>query len=211
MRRMKTVLIAVAVAFAAAMAAGRAAAQTLTPDGPPVPESSAATLSHAFEAAMFYLFGGATVLSAIGVCAARKIDRMAVWLFFALGSVAALYFLLAANFVAAIQLIVYVGGVLVLLIFGIMLTSKSPWVRFDPPAREVVAAVLVCGGLLACLVFIIATSYWTGYDAVGEAAPVEAIGRSLLTRYLVPFEAAGVLLMIVMVGAAHLARQEKGQ
>ncbi len=164
----------------------------------------------AFEAAMFYLFAGAIVASAVGVCVARKIDRMAVCLFFTLASVAALYFLLAANFIAAIQLIVYVGGVLVLLIFGVMLTSKSPWVRFDARKGELVAAALVCGGLLTALIVVLVGAEWPSSEAQASVIPMEKIGERLLTYYLVPFEAAGVLLFIVMVGAAHLARQEKG-
>ena len=162
-----------------------------------------------FEAAMFYLFAGGVIASAVGVCVIQKIDRMAVCLFFALSSVAALYFLLAANFIAAIQLIVYVGGVLVLLIFGVMLTSKSPWARFDASKGELVAAGLVCTSLLVVMVVILLRASWPGSEGPASVIPMEQIGRRMLTYYLVPFEAAGVLLMIVMVGAAHLARQEK--
>lgn len=166
-------------------------------------------LSGVFEIVMFYLLALATVISAVGVCVSQQITRMAVFLFFALACVAGLYFLLAANFVAAIQLIVYVGGVLILLIFGIMLTSKSPWVRFDARKGELIAAGLVCVGLLIALIVVLLGTDWGPTGAQASVVPVEEIGKSLLTRYLVPFEAAGVLLMIVMVGAAHLARQEK--
>ncbi len=75
----------------------------------------------------------ATVFSAIGVCVSRTVVRMAIWLFCALGGVAMLYFLLAATFIGAIQLIVYSGGTLILLVFGVMLTSKSPWIKLETP------------------------------------------------------------------------------
>lgn len=161
------------------------------------------------EAAMFYLVAGAVVVSALGICFSKNIVRMAVWLFGSLASVAILYFLLAANFLGAIQLIVYVGGTLVLLIFGVMLTSQSPWVRFGTPLRELAAATIVCLGLFVCLVAVLAGATWAESAGIVQGTSIAAFGRRLLTTYLVPFEVAGVLLFIVMVGAAHLARPEK--
>ena len=134
---------------------------------------------------------------------------MAVWLFGALGSVALLYFLLAANFLGVIQLIVYAGGTLVLLVFGVMLTAKSPWVRFEPPRIELIGAGIVCAALFVTLCIVLGRTAWSSAEGVVPGASMVDIGTRLLTIYLVPFEAAGVLLMIVMVGAAHLARQEK--
>lgn len=161
------------------------------------------------EPILFYLVAIILVMSSLGVCLSKNIVRMAVWLFGALGSVAMLYFLLAANFLGAIQLIVYVGGTLILLIFGVMLTSKSPWVRFEAPAGEAVAAAAVCFVLFVCLCVVLGRAVWQGVAEVVPGAAIVDLGKALLTTYLVPFEVAGVLLMIVMVGAAHLARQDK--
>ncbi|HEY3245910.1 MAG TPA: NADH-quinone oxidoreductase subunit J [Phycisphaerae bacterium] len=163
------------------------------------------------EAVLFYAFAGVVLLSGLGICISRNIVRMAVWLFGALGAVAALYFLLAANFLGVIQLIVYVGGTLVLLIFGVMLTSKSPWVRFNPKRSEVLAGGVVCASLLACLVLVIKRTQWgpTGSSATGSGASMLTLGQALLSTYLVPFEVASVLLLVVMIGAAYLARQER--
>lgn len=163
----------------------------------------------ALEATLFYLIAGGVVLSVIGVCMSRNIVRMAVWLFIALGSVAMLYFLLAATFLGAIQLIVYAGGTLVLLVFGVMLTSKSPWVKFDCGKLEWVAAALVCGSLTAALCLVLSKTVWSATPAIVPGPAIATFGEQLLTKYLVPFEVAGVLLMIVMVGAAYLARQEE--
>jgi NADH:ubiquinone oxidoreductase subunit 6 (subunit J) len=162
-----------------------------------------------FEPILFYGVAGAVVVAALGVCIAQNIVRMAVWLFIALGSVAVLYFLLAANFIGAIQLIVYVGGTLILLVFGVMLTSRSPWVKFSPRRWELIGASLVCVALCLSLCFILGHGAWSTAVEKVPGVAIVAIGRTLLSRYLVPFEMAGVLLMIVMVGAAHLARQEK--
>jgi len=157
---------------------------------------------------LFYVVAGGTVISALGVCFTTNIVRMAVWLFTALGGVAMLYFLLAANFLGAIQLIVYAGGTLILLIFGVMLTSKSPWVRFTPRKWELGGAIAVCGGLLVVLCMVLLRTTWAASTSAVPGTSVKTFGEALLTRYLVPFEIAGVVLMIVMVGAAHLARQE---
>jgi len=162
-----------------------------------------------FESAMFIIFAGVAVGSAFGVCLSKSVVRMATWLFFSLGSVAILYFLLAATFLAAIQLIVYVGGVLILLIFGVMLTNQSPWVRFEASKLNLGVAGVICAGLLICLTTIMLQTDWGWVTPRSKGVTVEALGQRMITHYLVPFEVAGVLLMIVMVGAAHLARQEK--
>lgn len=161
------------------------------------------------EALMFYGAAGPIVLAAIGICLSKNIVRMAVWLFLALGAVAVLYFLLAANFLGAIQLIVYVGGTLVLLIFGVMLTSKSPWVKFSISKAEWLAASTVCIALAISLCVILSRATWATAEGVVPGSSMADLGRRLITVYLVPFEVAGVLLFIVMVGAAHLARPEK--
>lgn len=161
------------------------------------------------ETVLFYFIGAAACFSAIGVCLSRNIVRMAVWLFVTLGAVALMYFMLAANFLAVIQLIVYAGGTLVLLVFGVMLTSKSPWARFDTPVVELVLSAVVCVALAVSLCTVLARAVWHGTEQIVPGAAVKLIGETLLTTYLVPFEVAGILLMVVMVGAAHLARQEK--
>jgi len=161
------------------------------------------------EALMFYLLAGAIVLSTLGICFSKSIVRMAVWLFFTLGTVAVLYLLLAANFVAAIQLIVYVGGTLVLLIFGVMLTTRSPWVTFQPRRSEVVGATVVGLVLFGVLTTVLTRATWPKQAEEVYGTTVANLGQELLTTYLGPFEAASVLLLLVMVGAAYLARQER--
>lgn len=160
------------------------------------------------EFALFNLVAGGVVVSVIGVCVSRNIVRMAVWLFMCLGSVAMVYFMLAATFLGAIQLIVYAGGTLVLLIFGVMLTSKSPWVKFEAGAAETVLAGAICVALAVSLCLVFARTAWHATETIVPGPAITTIGTELITKYLVPFEVAGVLLFIVMVGAAYLARQE---
>jgi len=193
------------VAFSAATLANDAAVDGVSDAGVTYAAASGSWL----EVGLFYLVAGVAVVSALGVCYSKNIVRMAIWLFGALGSVAMLYFMLAANFIAAIQLIVYAGGTLILLVFGVMLTSKSPWARFEPRKIEVFGATVVSGTLFVCLSLLLTRADWTTTALPVAGTAMTALGHSLMTTYLVPFELAGVLLMIVMVGAAHLARQEK--
>src|SRR5689334_19029590 len=104
------------------------------------------------SAVLFYVFGLMSAISAIGVVISRNIVRTAVCLLFTLVGVAGLYFLLNAEFLAAVQLVVYAGGTLILIVFGVMLTSKSPFSRFEPKLVEVVIAVAAGAILLAALI-----------------------------------------------------------
>src|SRR5205809_5923628 len=94
-------------------------------------------------AMLFYLFAAMAGGAALTVCISRNIVRMAVALVFTLIGVAGLYFLLNAEFLAAVQLVVYAGGTLILIIFGVMLTSKSPFSRFEPKLVEVTVAISI--------------------------------------------------------------------
>jgi NADH-quinone oxidoreductase subunit J len=132
-----------------------------------------------------------------------------MWLMGALSSAAGLYFLLGANFLGVVQLIVYAGGILVLIVFGVMLTGRSPFLRFDPRPAETALAALVGVLLFAAFSAVLLGSAWPplpGAVPVRQAATVREIGRALLTDYLLPFEVVSVLLLAVMIGAAYLAR-----
>ncbi len=160
------------------------------------------------EDVLFYVFAIATVVSALGVVLSGSVVRMAMCLFATFGAVAMLFFLLQAYFLGTAQLVVYVGGILVLVVFGIMLTSSSPWLKFEVKRSEVVASGVICAGLCAALSFVMLRADWQGEPSV-ESSTVAWLGKALLTNYLVPFEVASVLLLVVMIGAAYLAKQDR--
>lgn len=166
-------------------------------------------MTHTLEALMFYLTAGVVACSAIGVVVSTNIVRTAVFLLGTLGGAAGLYFLLDANFIAVVQLIVYAGGTLVLMIFGIMLTSKSPWVKLNPTRGQVVVAVIVSGLIFVGLMMLVLQADWPAGSELTGSPPVAKLGEALLKDYLVPFEVASVLLLVVMIGAAYMARPEK--
>ncbi len=160
------------------------------------------------EDVLFYMFALATVGSALGIVLSGSVVRMAMCLFATFAGVAMLFFLLQAYFIGTAQLIVYVGGILVLVVFGIMLTSSSPWLKFEIRRGELIASGLICGGLCAALSLVFIRTEWDGV-ALEENTSVAALGHSLLNNYLVPFDVASVLLLIVMIGAAYLAKQDR--
>src|SRR6266581_1733899 len=100
------------------------------------------------NAVLFWVFAAMAGASALGVVVSKNIVRMAVFLLFTLAGVAGLYFLLSAEFLAAVQLVVYAGGTLILIIFGVMLTSKSPFSRFAPKPGEIVISISIAVILL---------------------------------------------------------------
>ena len=158
-------------------------------------------------AVLFYLFAGITGVSAIGVVACRNIVRASVCLLFTLSGIAGLYFLLNAEFLAAVQLVVYTGGILILIIFGVMLTSTSPFSRFEPKTSEVIVSLITGILLFTALVLVIVR---TPFPSTASQTPpvngIQTFGQLLLGDFLVPFELASVLLLVVMIGAAYVAR-----
>ncbi len=167
--------------------------------------------------ALFALIALATAGSALGVVVARSVVRAAVWLLFTLIGVSLLYFLLGAEFLGAAQLIVYVGGTLVLVIFGVMLTSQGPFEGFRPKKAE-----WVIGGALAAGLFALIVS--ASLDLGQKPTPADhampgtgQIGMSFLgvpektmgTAFLLPFEIVSVHLLVVLIAAAYLARAKR--
>ena len=165
-------------------------------------QSDAETVS----AVLFYVFALMSAISAIGLVLSRNIVRTAVCLLFTLVGVAGLYFLLAAEFLAAVQLVVYAGGTLILIIFGVMLTSKSPFSRFEPKLVEIIIAISVGSILLIALVAGIVRTRFASNEIEAGYYPVDRLGQVLLGDFLVPFEIVSVLLLVVMIGAAYLAK-----
>jgi len=125
-------------------------------------------------------------------------------------AVAGLYLLLNASFVAAAQVLVYVGAVNVLILFAIMLVNKKEDLKSIKSLRlRRILSGVVCLGLLFLLVRVVITTNWDlpGPLAIGEGA-TERIGEHLFTDYLLPFELASVLLLMAMIGAIVLARKD---
>jgi NAD(P)H-quinone oxidoreductase subunit 6 len=124
-------------------------------------------------------------------------------------SIAGLYLLLNADFVAAAQVLIYVGAVNVLILFAIMLVNKRE--AFKPMAKSWIrraATALVCAGIFALLSAMVVTTPWAISTAVPIESSIVAIGLHFFSDFLLPFELASVLLLMALVGAIVLARRE---
>jgi NAD(P)H-quinone oxidoreductase subunit 6 len=157
---------------------------------------------------IFYVVAAVTVGSAILVATMPNIIYSAVALLFTLAGVAGLYVLASADFLAATQILVYVGGILVLILFAVFLSNRISDVRISNPARFRLPAALICLALFGILSYTaVSTAYVVKPDPVYAPTTAE-IGELLMTRYLLPFEVASVLLLAALIGAALLSRPE---
>lgn len=210
---------------------------------------------------LFWVFAILTCGGAVAVVATQNVVRMAFWLVVSLGSVSALFFLLHADFLGAAQLLIYVGGTVVLLVFGVMLTASGPYVQIKTSPAEAILGGAVGTLLLFVLVSSISKVDWgdvsgriPGVTAVGRdkalanradeefvntksTAAREALtaseqqgrtvrqlgisflglrpdrvsksGQPLAPGYLLPFEIISIHLLVVLIGAAYLARAKR--
>lgn len=186
------------------------------------------------ESFLFTVFALATCLSAVAVVFSQTVVRMAFWLIIALGSTSALFFLANADFVGAAQLLIYVGGTLVLLVFGVMLTASGPYLKIATSPGEIVMGG--CVGLLFLFVVFASLSgvKWRepspetitaashvvsagntlrplGLSFLGSRPDKDSTtdGDTLSPGYLLPFEIVSVHLLVVLIGAAYLARAKR--
>jgi len=158
----------------------------------------------------FYLFAFITLGSASIVVFSKNILYSGFSLLFSFFGVAGLYVLLMADFIAITQLMIYVGGILVLVLFGIMLTTKVINVDMRSGTFQTLPAVLVVAALAGTLIGIFWTTDWRiSPEAAGFEKTASKIGEMLLSSYLLPFEVASVILLVALVGAAMIARREK--
>jgi len=159
---------------------------------------------------VFYVFAFITVASAFVVVSTRNIIYAAFSLLFTFFGVAGLYALLHADFLAVTQILIYVGGILVLLLFGVMLTNKVVSVDLKTGTLQTIPAlviVAIVAGSLAALFY----SSWKDVPAP-STEPVtitRTLGEMLMTGYLLPFEVASVVLLVALIGAATTARRTR--
>lgn len=157
---------------------------------------------------VFLIVSAVTILAGVGVVVGRNILRNALALILAFLGVAALYVLLEATFLAAVQVLIYVGAIAVLIIFAIMLTERL--MKGERATNEQWWVVLVASALLAAiLIFLVGTVEWQTTSVEIGGDPIADLGRALLTTYVLPFEVASLLLLMALVGAIIIARERE--
>lgn len=172
----------------------------------------------------FYAFAILTLGSALAVLLTRNVLYAAFFLLLTLFGVAGLFVLASADFLAIAQIMIYVGGVLVLVIFGIMLTHKTaqPTDMGNQQPNQIasqnrsglvsgwVVALVVSGALFIALYTLVARANFTILNRpVGWQSTMHTIGKQLMTEYVVPFEITAILLLAALVGATYLASPQR--
>jgi NAD(P)H-quinone oxidoreductase subunit 6 len=157
---------------------------------------------------LFYAFAAMAVGGAAGVALSRNILYSAIALLFCLMGAGALYVFLSADFLAVTQLLVYIGGVLVLVLFAVMLTNRIGNVNVSNVSLGVPGGVALLCATAPVLVFVALATPWATRTPGALAPTTRAIGNELLTRWLLPFEIASLVLLATLVGAIVIARKE---
>ena len=162
---------------------------------------------------IFYLFAGSILTFSVMTVTSRRILRSAVYLLFVLVSTAGIYFMLNFNFLAAVQLMVYAGGIIVLIIFSILLTSHvSEKAVVAPVKQQIFSALAVAAGAILTLLTIFKFAFKPS-ESPAMVSDVQNVGRALVSYgrdgYALPFEVISILLLAAMVGAIVLAKKEK--
>ena len=158
---------------------------------------------------VFYLFAVIIVVSAAFVVTTRNIIHSAFFLLFTLFGISGIYVLLGADFLAIVQIMVYVGGILILLMFGVMLTNKITNVEIRTGTVHMMPAAV---GIAIFMGAVIAIMLWTNWKSEPGQIPIttiKSLGKMLITDYVLIFELLGILLLIALIGAASIARREK--
>ena len=156
---------------------------------------------------LFLIVAALVIASAFWVVFSPNLIHSAVYLLFTLFGTSGLYVFLYADFIAATQVVIYVGGILVLIIFGVMLTN-----RIDTPSIAASSKNQFIGGIGAVTIFVIQIAVifntpWHIGSKQSREATVENIGNLLLNEYLLPFEIVSILLLAALMGAALLSRR----
>ncbi len=160
---------------------------------------------------VFYIFAFITLFSAFIVVFSRNVVYSAFSLLFTFFGVAGLYVLLQADFLAVTQILIYVGGILVLLLFGVMLTHKVISVDIKTGSIQTVPALLIVAVVAGSLSGVF-YSTWKGTPVPAASTlgtTTKSIGELLMTSYLLPFEISSVILLVALMGAALISRREK--
>jgi len=157
---------------------------------------------------VFYLLAGLTAAGAGAVALSRNVLHSALGLLGALLGTGALYVLLSADFLAVTQLLVYVGGVLVLVLFAVMLTNRIGAVNVSNASLGVAGGAALLAALAPALAFVAVATPWAARAPPPLAPTTRELGNAFLGRWLLPFELASVVLLATLIGAVVIARQE---
>jgi NADH-quinone oxidoreductase subunit J len=158
---------------------------------------------------IFYIFAAITILSALFVVTTRNIVHSAFYLLFTFFGVAGIYVLLGADFIAIAQIMIYVGGILILILFGVMLTNKITSVEIRTGTVQMLPAAIGVAIFMAAVVSVMIMTDWKSEPGMIPLTTTKDLGHLLINSYVLIFELLCILLLIALIGAASIARREK--
>jgi NADH-quinone oxidoreductase subunit J len=156
---------------------------------------------------VFYLFAAMTIIGACVVVFARSLIYSAFGLLFAFFGLAALYVFLGADFLAAAQLVIYVGGILILLLFGVMLTHKLYDLNLRTETYQFFPSLLVALAVFLTLLGVMMKTTWHNPGPLPQDPTTAEIGVLFMKDYILPFEIASIFLLVALIGAAMIVRR----
>ncbi len=154
----------------------------------------------------FWIFAAITVGAAIGVAAVRNLIHSVALLIVTFAGLAGLYITLSADFIAVVQVLIYIGAIAILIIFAIVLTPRAG--RHNQESFMLLPALALAALVAGTMIFVAFDTNWGAQRSEGFEGTATAIGDLLLDRYALPFEIASVLLLSAIVGAILLVRPE---
>jgi NADH-quinone oxidoreductase subunit J len=163
-----------------------------------------------YEEAIFYVIAAVTVAGGFGVVTAKNVVHSALALILALIGVAAVFVLLASEFLAIVQVLIYGGAVTILILFAMMLTRvRDTSGPLDGPQRPF--AAIAAAVFLVTTVIAVTETQWRGNTEEATVVDIRTIGEALFTTWAAPFEIASLVLIVALIGAIILARGEEGE
>jgi len=162
------------------------------------------------ESFVFYIFAIMVVTGGWIVIYSRNLIYSAFSLLITFVGLAGLYGLLMADFIAATQILIYAGAVLILLLFGIMLTARKTSIEITQSNLPRLPGAIISSLIfLLLMVVIFSEPNWNSATNPGIKETVPMIGKLLMTKYLIPFELASILLLAALIGSVFIARREE--
>ncbi len=158
--------------------------------------------------AVYYILAAIIIGSGVMVVSMKNIFHSALFLVLCFFGVAGIYILLSAEFIAAVQVLIYVGAITILMIFAIMLTARLYSAQIKQSNEQVVPGLIIVSALLVITIFALSKTTWKLSSQAPETQTVAEIGKLLMTTYVLPFEIVSVVLLSALIGAIVIARRD---
>jgi NADH-quinone oxidoreductase subunit J len=160
------------------------------------------------EPIAFWALAGLLLASALAVVLSKNLFHSVLYLALALTGTAGIFLTLDAEFLAAVQLLLYAGGVITIVVFAIVVTERLVGDRITQTSRHLGAGAIVAAAVLVAILWFVARAALPDRRPPLEGDLTRAIGQAVLTRFVLPFELLGVLFLVALLGATYFARPD---